>query len=168
MRHILYDHCCVRKQSYLDIKSTQTIWLFEGNKKQTMVDRLHKSILFYKHDSQSIPNKRIIYYVIDFNFKRREFPSCDLQLKCDELLIIWFFPDTSVINLHSNASVQTIPLVLIVSMMRSGTTFTGEVFRSYPESFYLFEPMQFLTNNIGINNITFVNGTTRCCPFNQL
>lgn len=57
--------------------------------------------------------------------------------------------------------VRAIPLVLIVSMMRSGTTFTGEVFRSYPDSLYLFEPMQYLSGNVGYNNITYMNGTQR-------
>lgn len=45
--------------------------------------------------------------------------------------------------------------------MRSGTTFTGEVFRSYPDSLYLFEPMQYLSGNVGYNNITYMNGTQR-------
>ncbi|XP_061193407.1 carbohydrate sulfotransferase 4-like [Saccostrea echinata] len=63
---------------------------------------------------------------------------------------------------------RNIPLTLIVSMMRSGSTFTGDVFRSLPNSLYLFEPMQYLTQSVGKNEIVYVNGTTRSYNESQL
>ncbi|XP_061193406.1 carbohydrate sulfotransferase 1-like [Saccostrea echinata] len=53
-------------------------------------------------------------------------------------------------------------------MMRSGSTFTGDVFRSHPSSFFLFEPMQYLTQSVGKNEIVYVNGTTRSYNESQL
>ncbi|XP_062577894.1 carbohydrate sulfotransferase 4-like [Saccostrea cucullata] len=52
--------------------------------------------------------------------------------------------------------------------MRSGSSFTGDVFRSHPNSLYLFEPMQYLSQSVGNNEIPYVNGTTRSYDKSQL
>ncbi|XP_062593286.1 carbohydrate sulfotransferase 4-like, partial [Saccostrea cucullata] len=76
----------------------------------------------------------------------------------------------SIVNSSSYpiARKRNIPLTLIVSMMRSGSSFTGDVFRAHPNSFYLFEPMQYLTQSVGKNEIVFVNGTVRSYNESQL
>ncbi|OWF39341.1 carbohydrate sulfotransferase 6-like [Mizuhopecten yessoensis] len=50
--------------------------------------------------------------------------------------------------------------VLIVSYMRSGSTFTADVITSYPSSYYLFEPMKVTVEKLAKNStIELINGT---------
>ncbi|XP_033746704.1 carbohydrate sulfotransferase 4-like [Pecten maximus] len=51
--------------------------------------------------------------------------------------------------------------VLIISYMRSGSTFTAGVIASYPSSYYLFEPIKISVQKIERNaSIQLINGTT--------
>ncbi|XP_021370030.1 carbohydrate sulfotransferase 5-like isoform X2 [Mizuhopecten yessoensis] len=51
--------------------------------------------------------------------------------------------------------------VLIVSYMRSGSSFTGDVIASYPSSFYTFEPLKWSMHKLIKNStIELINGTT--------